>query len=67
MLQLHKKASFIKNPTDFLLITPESLEVILMNKSFEEKERIFKNLKYVIVDEIHYFAESDRGTQLNSF
>lgn len=61
-----KKKKFIKKPTDILLITPESLEVIFMNKTSEEKERIFKNLKYVIVDEIHYFAESDRGTQLNS-
>lgn len=61
-----KKSSFIKNPTDFLLITPESLEVILMNKTVEEKRKIFQNVKYVIVDEIHYFVESDRGTQLNS-
>lgn len=60
------KNSFLKNPTDFLLITPESLEVIFMNKSESEKENIFKNIKYVIVDEIHYFAESDRGIQLNS-
>jgi len=61
-----KKHAFLKKPTDFLLITPESLEVIFMNKSFEEKTRIFKNVKYIIVDEIHYFVESDRGTQLNS-
>jgi ATP-dependent Lhr-like helicase len=61
-----KKAAFIKNPTDFLLITPESLEVILMNKTYEEKRRIFQNVRYIIVDEIHYFVESDRGTQLNS-
>lgn len=61
-----KKSAFIKNPTDFLLITPESLEVILMNKSMEDKKNIFNNLRYIIVDEIHYFAESDRGTQLNS-
>ena len=61
-----KKSAFIKNPTDILLITPESLEVIFMNKSFHEKEKIFKNIKYIIVDEIHYFVESDRGTQLNS-
>lgn len=60
------KASFIKKPTDILLITPESLEVILMNKSIETKNSIFKNLKYVIIDEIHYFAGSDRGIQLNS-
>lgn len=61
-----KKHAFLKNPSDFLLITPESLEVIFMNKSFEEKTRIFQNVKYIIVDEIHYFVESDRGTQLNS-
>ena len=61
-----KKHSFLKKPTDFLLITPESLEVIFMNKSLEEKTKIFQNVKYIIVDEIHYFVESDRGTQLNS-
>jgi ATP-dependent Lhr-like helicase len=61
-----KKNKFLKNPTDILLITPESLEVIFMNKTSKEKERVFKNVKYVIVDEIHYFVESDRGTQLNS-
>lgn len=60
------KASFIKKPADILLITPESLEVILMNKSNDTKNAVFKNLKYVIVDEIHYFADSDRGIQLNS-
>ena len=62
----HKKDKFIKNPTDFLLITPESLEVILINKKHEEKKKIFKNLKYIIIDEIHYFIDSDRGIQLNS-
>ena len=61
-----QKSSFIKKPTDILVITPESLEVILMNKSSEIKNSIFKNLKYIIIDEIHYFADSDRGTQLNS-
>lgn len=61
-----KKSAFLKNPTDFLLITPESLEVIFMNKTDEQKRKIFENLKYMIVDEIHYFVESDRGTQLNS-
>ncbi|MDR2624050.1 MAG: DEAD/DEAH box helicase [Methanobrevibacter sp.] len=61
-----QKDIFIKNPTDFLAITPESLEVIMMNRSLDAKKNIFKNLKYVIVDEIHIFASSDRGTQLNS-
>jgi ATP-dependent Lhr-like helicase len=62
----HQKKCYINNPTDFLSITPESLEVILMNKNSKEKKRIFQNIKYVIIDEIHYFVESDRGTQLNS-
>ncbi len=61
-----QKSSFIKKPSHILLITPESLEVILMNKSDRIKNSIFKNLKYIIIDEIHYFADSDRGTQLNS-
>ena len=61
-----QKDKFTKNPTDLLLITPESLEVILMNKTSGVKERIFKNIKYIIIDEIHYFAASDRGVQLNS-
>ncbi|MGB9937857.1 MAG: DEAD/DEAH box helicase [Methanobacterium sp.] len=65
-VQASMKSSFIKKPTDILLITPESLEVILMNKSDKIKESIFKNLRYIIIDEIHYFADSDRGTQLNS-
>lgn len=60
------KNKFLKKPTDFLVITPESLEVIFMNRDENEKMKVFKNLKYVIVDEIHYFAESDRGIQLNS-
>lgn len=60
------KNKFIKEPTDFLSITPESLEVILMNKSDDEKKKIFKNLKYIVVDEIHNFLDGERGIQLNS-
>lgn len=62
----YEKDKFIKNPTDFLLITPESLEVILMNRTKTQKQKIFENIKYIIIDEIHYFAASDRGVQLNS-
>ena len=61
-----KKQKFVKEPTNILMITPESLEVILINRSTESKKKIFQNLKYVVIDEIHYFAASDRGIQLNS-
>ena len=60
------RSKYIKKPTDFLSITPESLEVILMNRNEKDKLRIFGNLRYIIIDEIHYFVDSDRGTQLNS-
>lgn len=62
----NKKDKFMKKPTDFLSTTPESLEVILMNRKSEEKSRVFNNIKYILIDEIHYFAASDRGIQLNS-
>ena len=62
----YEKDKFTKNPTDFLSTTPESLEVILMNRTGGEKERVFNNIKYILIDEIHYFADSDRGIQLNS-
>ncbi|MDR1820703.1 MAG: DEAD/DEAH box helicase [Methanobrevibacter sp.] len=61
-----QKDSFLRNPDDFLAITPESLEVILMNKDLKTKKRLLQNIEYIVVDEIHYFAGSDRGVQLNS-
>lgn len=60
------KKRFIRDPVEVLLITPESLEVILINRTHDEKRRIFRNLRYIIIDEIHYFIEADRGVQLNS-
>ena len=62
----YQKDKFTKTPSDFLSTTPESLEVILMNRASGEKERVFKNIKFILIDEIHYFANSDRGIQLNS-
>ncbi|HOQ18774.1 MAG TPA: DEAD/DEAH box helicase [Methanothermobacter thermautotrophicus] len=62
----NRKRRFIENPSDILLITPESLEVMMINRSRAEKERILGNLRYIIVDEIHQFIEADRGVQLNS-
>ena len=45
----------------FLLITPESLEVLL----HERRHGVdLANLRYVIVDELHAFVESERGAHL---
>lgn len=45
------------------MITPESLEVILMSKSLDKTE-LFSDLHYIVIDEIHSFAESERGVHL---
>lgn len=60
-----KKDKFIKNPTGILLITPESLEALFVNHG-HEVPRIFEQLIYVVVDELHSFIGSERGRQLQS-
>lgn len=59
------KKKLIKNPNGIVLITPESLEAMFCNRS-HEIPHLFSNLKYVVIDEIHYFDGSNRGVQLNS-
>ncbi|HKM41090.1 MAG TPA: DEAD/DEAH box helicase [Methanocorpusculum sp.] len=46
---------------DILLTTPESLEVLL---SDAKTKGAFANVRYIIIDEIHAFMESDRGVHL---
>ena len=57
------KTKFLKNKAQILMITPESLEVILMSKS-SDKTELFSDLHYIVIDEIHSFAESERGVHL---
>src|SRR5690606_37682390 len=44
---------------------PESLEVMLVSPRVPVK-RIFADLRYVVVDEVHAFAGVDRGAHLMS-
>lgn len=59
------KERLIKQPNGIVLITPESLEAMFVNKPYNVK-RLFSNLKYVVIDEIHSFIGTDRGVQLKS-
>ncbi len=59
------KNRLIKQPNGIVLITPESLEAMFVNRPFNVKQ-LFSNLKYVVIDEIHSFIGTDRGTQLKS-
>ncbi|HZL16516.1 MAG TPA: DEAD/DEAH box helicase [Polyangia bacterium] len=60
-----RKAAFLNDPTDILLTTPESLEVMLMSARVPT-ERVFANLRAVVIDEIHAFVSDDRGGHLSA-
>jgi len=59
------KKRLLKNPNGIVLITPESLEAMFVNKPYHIKH-LFSKLGFVVIDEIHSFIGSDRGTQLKS-
>lgn len=60
-----RKTKSLKNPSGILIITPESLESFLINRSSSVK-KAFGNLKYVVIDELHAFIGNERGKQLQS-
>ncbi|WP_336333815.1 DEAD/DEAH box helicase [Pseudomonas putida] len=60
-----KKQRFLKSPEGILLITPESLEALFVNRG-SSLPGIFQNLRYIVVDELHAFIGSERGKQLQS-
>lgn len=59
------KEKLIKDPSGVVLITPESIEAMFVNKPYNVKQ-LFSNLKFVVIDEIHSFIGTDRGIQLKS-
>jgi ATP-dependent helicase Lhr and Lhr-like helicase len=58
-----RKERFLIEPRGVLQITPESLEAMLINRH-GDIPRLFADLRYVVVDELHAFIASDRGRQL---
>lgn len=61
----NQKMKSIKDPSGILLITPESLES-LMIRDMGRVQRAFSNLKYIVIDEFHAFIGTERGQQLLS-
>jgi len=49
-------------PPQMMITTPETLQAILPGKVMKEH---LKNVKYVVIDEVHEIADSKRGTQLS--
>ena len=58
-----RKNKLIKNPKGVLQITPESLESLLINKH-NELAYLFGDLRFIVIDEIHAFMGSERGSQI---
>jgi ATP-dependent helicase Lhr and Lhr-like helicase len=55
-----ERAAMLRNPADILITTPESLFLMLTSRARET----LKNVRVVIVDEVHAVAGSKRGSHL---
>ncbi|KPY46011.1 ATP-dependent helicase [Pseudomonas syringae pv. rhaphiolepidis] len=60
-----RKHRFLKSPSGVLLITPESLEALFVNRG-SALAGLFQPLRYIVIDELHAFIGSERGKQLQS-
>lgn len=60
-----RKTRFLKAPKGCLLITPESLEAMLIRQGHGLRG-ILAGLRYVVIDELHAFMGTERGKQLQS-
>ncbi len=58
-----QKKKLLENPEGILQITPESLEAMLIRRP-NDIGRLFGQLQYVVLDEIHTLTGSDRGNQI---
>lgn len=56
------KAKMLKSPGGILQITPESLEALLLYKH-SAISRLFCDLRFVVIDEVHSLLRGDRGGQ----
>jgi ATP-dependent Lhr-like helicase len=58
----YQRSLMLKKPPHILITTPESLSILLCAPKFRDK---LKDVKYVIVDEIHSLADNKRGVHLS--
>lgn len=60
-----RRKQILREPPHALLTTPETLDVILSSDAYGHGG-LLGNVRFVLIDEVHAFAESDRGAQLMS-
>lgn len=59
------RRAFVREPTELLMTTPESLEVMLVSPRIDDRA-LFGDLRTVVIDEVHALAGTDRGAHLMS-
>ncbi|MEM5830086.1 MAG: DEAD/DEAH box helicase [Candidatus Aenigmatarchaeota archaeon] len=58
----YERAKQSQFPPHILITTPETFHIVLMSKKLKEH---LKNVKFVIIDEIHEIADNKRGLHLS--
>lgn len=60
-----QKKKLVKHPEGILLITPESIEAMLVHRPAQAAS-LFGNVDCIVIDELHSFLDSARGVHLQS-
>jgi ATP-dependent Lhr-like helicase len=60
-----RKKKFLAAPKGVLLVTPESIESLFLNHA-EHVASLFKNVSWLVLDELHSFMGTERGAHLKS-
>ena len=58
----YERKMMVENAPDLLITTPETLQILFSGKRLKEQ---IKNIKTIIIDEVHELIQDERGWQLS--
>lgn len=56
------RRNILKEPPDLLITTPETLQYLIINEKYRE---LFRNLKWIVIDELQEMLDEKRGIELS--